>query len=63
MSTEKITYDYGDGWERTIIINHGGSESQVVYDSKGELTDWSQPKEPLNKLQMYLKRAKANDDL
>ena len=42
---EKREYDYGDGWSRTIIIAHGSSEAQVIYDSTGELTDWSTPKE------------------
>ena len=62
MSTSKHIYNYGDR-ERVIIVNHGASESMVIYDSEDELTDWSPKSQKQTNLERWLKKAKSNDDL
>ena len=33
MSTSKHIYNYGDEYQKVVILNHGGSETTVLYDS------------------------------
>ena len=33
MSTSKHIYNDGDEYQRVVILNHGGSETTVLYDS------------------------------
>lgn len=56
MSTSKHIYNYGTEDERVVILNHGSSEVQIVYDSNPQKVEQTN-------LQKWLQRAKDEDDL
>jgi len=77
MSTSKHIYNYGSEYQRVVILNHGGSETTVLYDSdetekpplrRRQRNSWykhkkEQEQKQKSKLSIELQRARDNGDL
>jgi len=76
MSTSKHIYNYGSEYQRVVILNHGGSETTVLYDSdetkypplrRKQRNSWYRHKKEIQEKESWLlaalERARKNGDL